>query len=1081
MKNKTEKTVDYYESHADEIAVKYEHADVEHLHKFLLDTFRVGSKLLELGCGTGRDASFMQDQGYDVYGMDASKSMLRIAETLHPNLRGRLSCIRLPDEIGYCSDSFDGVYSCATLMHLSKVDIRKTLFNIREILKDNGILFFSVSVYRNGINKDGVDPAGRYFNEIAVDNWIAICQQAGFKVVSTFLSNDGLNRGDIKWLNCVAMKSSYKRMSEALKLQIVDALQDMGITYKGSALRGELFEIFSEKIGVLIDYNITNKNTVFAYSDYTKEQNCLMARYEKLFRFIVDETEDIKALRHDLKSLLECDFVEDGIKQRGANRAQTAIDPTHPEALFESAFEETYGRDALKYVTREYPIIDAKGETRWIDYFVKTNNIGIAIEKNGEVWHHPGIIGKRKYLSQLLKQNSIVAYGNKVYRWSLQNMQFKKSFSDEIRSYLGSSELFMYSHGITGSRSFAKYELYEHQKEILLQIENDRKDYGKNSFLVVLPTGTGKTEVMIRDIQREAKKTNNFKALVLVPQITLREQIQKELSVSLPFLTVGDDIDSNIFVKTYAWICRNFYAFNPVEFNYIVIDEAHHALAPSIKKAISYFTPNTLLGLTATDQRLDSQKLDEVFGTYEAQLSLKEAIESGILTNIKAFRLESNIDLSEVRYNGRDYITSDLQKTVIVDSRNKLIVDLLERYFVKSDLDQKSGIIFCVSIAHAKRIANLMQHRGISAKAIHGKDRNSDGYIELYQAGRIQFLCTCSLLNEGWDSPRTAVIVMARPTMSKVLYTQQIGRGTRKMEGKEALYVIDVVDNYSYAAGFRNNPWSIHSLLGISDYLPWGNVLRNNSNMVSGDELILAGLHEEERALKQIDIFTFENQYPDHLSAEQMARELFVSTGTLNNWIKNKKVEPSVSVPLGSKFIHYFAKEKISEIRKKMSLKVHDENTQYDDFFDFLKEGDYVYSYKMIMLLSFLVISDSKGECNLDSLVRVFSQFYLDRFKSNLPVDREKCPYRSIDYLDDMNLVKKSILQNPFEKFERKRFMYHCKDLNHIAFSPRLWRKINNETDLSKIKDLLFKDLIKYYESLGGLGNPSKLKEFWKI
>lgn len=1079
-------TIEYYQNNANELLERYESADVENLHESLLKVFPIGSKLLEIGCGSGRDANFLLKNDYDVYGIDASDAMLKAAELAHPELKGRLTCVTLPNQIGFPNSSLDGVYAIATLMHLSKTEIRQVLFNIFEILKPEGKLLFSVSVCRSDTDENGFDAKGRFFNEIPPQGWMEMCRKVGFEILKTSLSEDGLSRKSIKWFNCLASKSSYDRMPEVLKSEIVNELKELGLSHKDVALRGELFEITAKNVGVLIDYKITEKKNAFSYSDYTKEQNGLMAKYDKLFRFMLNETKDIPKLKDELLKLLNEDFEEESILQRGINRSKEAIDPTCPEALFEQAFIETYGRESLACVSREYPVLDLNGETRWIDYFVKTSKGGIAIEKNGEVWHHPVIIGKTRYGSQLIKQNSIVAYGYKVFRWSLEGMKFKDSFSDEIKSYLGSKESFKLAQGITCNRNLAQYEvkeLYDHQKEILAKIENDRSIYGKNSFLIVFPTGTGKTEVMIRDIEREAKKHEIFKALILVPQLSLKNQTIEKVSSAINFLTVGDDRNSQVFVQTYAWMCRYFQSFDADAFHYVVVDEAHHALAPSIRKAISQFAPQTLLGLTATDKRLDSQKLEDVFGTYETQFSLKEAIEKRILATIKAFRLKSNIDLSEVRYNGKDYVASDLEKTVVVESRNNLIVDLLEKYFVSSEPVRKSGIVFCVSVDHANRIAKIMQARGIKAKAISGRDGNSEKYIEEYQEGKIQFLCTCSLLNEGWDSPRTSVIVMARPTMSKVLYTQQIGRGTRKMEGKEALYVIDVVDNYSHANGFKNSPWSIHALLGIPNYLPWGNILNPKVEIDSGnkEEIILAGLYEEERALEVIDLFTFENQYPDHLSTEQMARELFVSTGTVSGWISKKKIEPSVSIPLGNRFIHYFAKDRIDEVRKTMGLKIHNEETQYEDFFEFLKEGDYVYSYKMIMLLSFLAIADKNGECNLDSLVRLYSVFYLTRLKLNLPVDRETCPYKSLEYLEDINSIKKSILQNPFEKYERKRFMYHCKDLNHVAFSPSLWSKINNNTDIPKIKELQFNDLIKYYENLGGIPNRSELEKMWKI
>ena len=406
---------------------------------------------------------------------------------------------------------------------------------------------------------------------------------------------------------------------------------------------------------------------------------------------------------------------------------------------------------------------------------------------------------------------------------------------------------------------------------------------------------------------------------------------------------------------------------------------------------------------------------------------------------------------------------------------------MLLKYFVTSDLKRKQGIIFCVSVQHAKDMAACMQDHGISVKSVSGKDGKSSVYIKEYQEGGLQFLTTCSLLNEGWDSPQTSIIVMARPTMSQVLYTQQLGRGTRKCAGKEALYVIDVVDNYGGLGKFNNSPWSIHGLLGIAEYLPWGDVLNGGNGARFGDEVVLAGLYEQERKLEKINIFTFEKEYPDHLSEEQLARELFVSTGTVKKWILQGKLIPDVVIPIGRKKLCYFSLDTVPDIINMLNLKPHNDETQYNDFLDFMKEGNYSMSYKMVMMLSMLHVVDNNGECNLDDLLNEYSSFYKDRISNGLPVDKDNCPYNLITYLEDSAKIKISLLQNPFEKFERKRFLYHCKDLNHIAFSNNLWMKLLEEKKIEDIKNHYFRDLIKYYENIGGLYNQQSLTSHWGV
>ena len=875
----------------------------------------------------------------------------------------------------------------------------------------------------------------------------------------------------------------YQPIKGNLALALNDTLNTFGFTFKSNLLRGLLFEDKDQRKALIVDHEICNRNYPFSYTEYTKEQNLLMYQYRSVYRFIVDTHDDLLSLKEELSQYLNVDSEDNKIKFTGTNRQLVEIDPTIPEAYFEQAFIETYGHESLDKVEREFPIIDINGQTRWIDYIIRHTKYNIAIEKNGETYHHPIITKRKKYQSQLIKQNSLVSYGYKVFRWSLEGMKFKENFREEMKKFFGDSKDFLLSQKLSVSR---KITLFHHQTEALSAI-NAQREKGDTNFLVVLPTGTGKTEIMIADILRMYRRKPTCKALIMVPSRQLREDtIQKvtqrfDQEVSGHKVDVGSYVNSQILIQTYAWLSRNYQQFSSKYFQYIAVDESHHAVAPTLQKVIQHFNPESLLGLTATDKRLDEKKLEDIFGKYETDLSLVDAIEQELLAPIKAFRVKSNIDLSEIRFNGKDYVATDLQKSVVVPSRDQLVVDVLEKYFIGSDIGFKSGLIFCVSVKHAKDLAKRMQDHGISCKAVSGSDAKSSEYIRLYQDGEIQFLTTCSLLNEGWDSPRTSIIVMARPTMSKVLYTQQLGRGTRKYEGKEALYVIDVVDNYGGMGSFKNSPWSIHALLGIGEYSPWSNVLDTEDKNFSHEEIVLAGLYEEERKLEKINIFTFEQEYADYLSDEQLARELFVSTGTVRGWVQKKKVTPSVTIPVGRQKLNYYKPDQIEKIRLKMNLKIHDESTQYNDFYEFIQEGNYSMSYKIIMMLSMLKIVDHNGECNLDDLAKEYRVFYQSRLDDGLSVDRENCPYSELEFLENDNLLKRSILQNPFEKFERKRFMYHSKDLNHISFASNLWQKISDVQNISKIRSLFFKDLIEYYEQLGGIENIDFWKEYWII
>ena len=804
------------------------------------------------------------------------------------------------------------------------------------------------------------------------------------------------------------------------------------------------FVLKKDDICVIVDDNIceTDKETIFDYSKYCEMQNKYVAEFQKLYRFNYVDNNCYDKIKEWL-----CKTVEDiEIKDDGGSFNVAHTDNTPLEKTFEDLFVDTYGDNATEYLKKEYSVSLANGRNAFVDYVIETKNSNYAIEENGVHYHHPCIIGNKAYDRQLEKQNTLNLYGFKVFRFSIQNLTFKEQAIDNIKTYLGDKENFINSVIVKQER---KFKLYEHQEQILYDLHKSRQE-GINTALIVIPTGTGKSQIVIEDIKDLAKKNEIHNVLIMVPTTTLKNDWKKRVE--------NLDKSLNIEVKFYNTVFQEKNSLDKSYYNYIVFDEAHHAQAANCKKTLQYFTPKYLIGLTATPERLDRKKLDEIFGEYESKLTLREAIEKGVISNIRCYRLISNIDLSEVRYNGKDYNYADLEKTLIVDSRNELIVKTIKKYFSPKKDFYKQGIVFCVNINHCKKLENMLNEQGITAKAVYGSNKSNDEIFEKYKNKEIQFLLSCQIISEGWDCPQTEVVVMARPTLSKVLYLQQIGRGVRNYHGKECLYVIDVVDNY---AG-KLTPWSFNSLFKIANYSDFAGVINNNF-----DYLNILGLSENEISMQAIDVFTFEEKYKDYKSLEQTARELFIGTNTLSKWVKQNPNFSSLYLPIGSKMMPYFSNADIQNIKQIKKLKDHNEETILQDFIDFIDENTLTYSFKLIFLLNMFRLADKEGEVNMDNLIDEYSAFYKDRIERNLQVDRSGCVY-DMEYLNDRTKMKKSILDNPFEKFERKRFVYFSKDLNILSFNPNLWSKLTDE-----IKDKIIskerKFLEDYYKNMGGL------------
>ena len=804
---------------------------------------------------------------------------------------------------------------------------------------------------------------------------------------------------------------------------------------------------------VIIDDNFDiedNERFFFDYSKYCEMQNKYMVSNKTLLRFNCKENELnlIKAINKLIADTYNFDV---DFNDNGGSFAESHIDNTPLEAKFEDIFAEAFGSESLECLKKEVSISCSDAKNYFIDYVVETKNGNYAFEENGVQYHHPLIVGKKRYEELLDKQNTIVLLGYNVFRFSTDNLHFKDKTIEELKSFLPSKTEFVPKPIFKNNRGMM---LYEHQTDILKQLDVDRLN-GKTTSLIVIPTASGKSEICIVDLEKPNIRKEVRRVLIMVPSQKIKDDWRKRIkSIETYYETI------DVLFYNAAFICKNMVPQD--YYDYIIFDEAHHAQASNCKATIQYFNPKFLIGLTATDERLDRKKLEDIFGSYEVKLGLKEAIDKDIVANIRAYRLESNLNLKDVRFNGKDYNYSDLERTLIIDSRNELIADVLKKYFSPKTSFYKQGIVFCVNKEHTKKIAEMLRNRGLTAEAVYGGNSKNDSAFENYKKKQLQFLCSCQIISEGWDSPQTEIVVMARPTLSKVLYLQQIGRGLRKYEGKECLYLIDVVDNYSS----KLTPWNFNSLFHISTYSPFVGVKNNDF-----DYLSILGLSEHEIAMKEIDILSFEEKYKDYLSLEQAARELYVGTQTLNGW-NNKNNYASLYLPIGRIQVPYFSNDDIERIRTEKGLTVHTDETILDDFIAFIDENALTFSFKLVFLISCLKLADKEGNINLTELVDKYAEFYSNRIDKHLPVDKPNCVYTR-EKMNDRVFVKKSLLDNPFEKFERKRFFFHSKDLNIVSFNYALWSKMTDKIKTYIIKkELQF--LKQYYKKYGGYDDEYK-------
>lgn len=801
-----------------------------------------------------------------------------------------------------------------------------------------------------------------------------------------------------------------------------------------------------DNTAVIIDDHICDviDNTRFPYSLITDKQNSYMNEYDHVFRFLKEDVDDIDQLDLSISSDLTFTL-------RTSDRADNA-EASPLERLFEERFGDVYGSKSLSFLNKEFGIVDEEGNNYYLDYFIQTKTGKIAVEENGITYHHPQEIGVERYRKQLKKQNACTKLGIKLFRFSTEDCQFTSRMDDDIQRFFGEDPNQFIEPGVLAERPI---KLYEHQETTLEDIVEARKE-GIKTFLIVLPTASGKSKIVEEDMKVFSKGKKDFHALVLAPNTNIINDWHQRIDKSLK------DLDNNIKLWTYAYGFRHYTEYQPTDFDYIVIDEAHHAVAPVLKRMIQYFNPKFMIGLTATDQRPDKKKLEDIFGSYQTHLSLLDAMKKGIIATANVYRIETNIDLSHVRINGRDYVNADLEKSIRVTSRNELIVQVLKDYFCEGEAGKRQGLIFCVNVRHANEMAKLMNEAGLFTAAYIGQTKKPEKVMEDFKNHKIRFLCTVNMISEGWDYPELGILVMARPTLSKVLYQQQIGRGLRKTDVKKNVFIIDVVDEYGTSMTI---PCSMHTLFHNPMYVPFGDITKRDYK--PGDFIEVDGLSERVERIVEVNVDDFEERYGDYYSTEQVAREYFVNTGTINSWIKKGTIVPTASFVFGSKKIYMFSPEDVQKYREELNIPVHNDETIKEDFFDFLEQRDYSLSYKMPFVLGFIDHMNNVGEAKIEDVLDDYIAFYKDRIERGLPVDRSTCPYNS-EHLKDRKYIKRSMLTNPFEKFERKRFMYYSKDLGVIAMNHALLEKLTND-DIERIRNQMNEDLVNYFENLGGM------------
>lgn len=736
------------------------------------------------------------------------------------------------------------------------------------------------------------------------------------------------------------------------------------------------------------------------------------------------------------------------------------------ENLFISLFEDVFGAEKTGYLYSQYPFYDIYQDSRFADFLLENGGKRIAIEIDDDASHLPGHVSQVKHYDDLTKQNSMIHMGWAVYRWPVRIMQEQPDrVKDELRIFLGSQPTFRAIADYLPTQRGKTFELKDHQQEALDNL-TDMRNRKETIALLYHATGTGKTVTAVSDAKRMGGRVlyiAHTKDLITQAADTFRS-LWPEASLGL-FVENYKETDTQIVCASVQSLALNLEFFLPDAFDYFIVDEAHHATAETYQKVLAYFTPRFTLGLTATPERADGNNILDIFKNTAHRLDIQTAVEIGELVPVRCIRIHTNIDMTKVRFNSVQYNIRDLESKIFVPERNRLIVDTWMQY-----VRDKRTVIFCASIRHAEQIAEMLTAQGVSAMAVSGSmklaERNEA--TERFAQKKILVLCACDLLNEGWDCPETEVLFMARPTMSKVLYTQQLGRGMRLSEGKDHLMVFDFVDNASQ----YNTPYSLHRLFKLNEYRPGKLALATAQQKAAEENLYIKG--ERPEALidypvdatdfELVDLFNWQEEAAGMISQMEFVRRVDVQTETIERYVREGMLVPDLVIPMSEhRTFKYFKEETLAATAEEFGWTLIDDSNRKAMFMDMVRRMDMSYSYKPVLVLAVLECADPSGRMKLADLVSFFRAFYAKRRAAGLSVEKKNSLYCREDVTDKE--IERNILINPFKRFEDMQMMRHTKTLGIVEVDSTIWKRLTDE-EKGEIAQICQEKLQHYYARL---------------
>ncbi len=337
---------------------------------------------------------------------------------------------------------------------------------------------------------------------------------------------------------------------------------------------------------------------------------------------------------------------------------------------------------------------------------------------------------------------------------------------------------------------------------------------GKRKGLVILATGLGKTYLSAFDF----RSMGGERALFVAHREEILERSAESWATIFPGRSIGmltgkkSETEADLLFASVQTLARQpqLQRFHPDHFDYIVIDEFHHAAATTYRKIIEYFNPRFLLGLTATPDRTDGASLLELCGdNIVFRRDLVHGISAKLLVPFRYYGVKDSLDFAPIPWRSGRFVSAELTKNLNTETR---AAQALGEYQSKGP-DKRCTLAFCCSTEHADFMAEYFNTQGHPAASVHSKPSSAPRAQSLkrLKSGELEIICAVDIFNEGLDVPSINTILMLRPTQSPIIFLQQLGRGLRRAPDKPFLTIIDFIGNHR---SFLQKPQALVYLSG---------------------------------------------------------------------------------------------------------------------------------------------------------------------------------------------------------------------------------------------------------------------------